>query len=71
LKDIINEPESNSKNKNSRDLYRGINEFKKGYKPVTNLVEDERGHLLADPQNFEYVEELILSAVECSWGRWC
>jgi hypothetical protein len=33
LKDKINEPESNSKNKNIRDLYRGINEFKKGYQP--------------------------------------
>jgi hypothetical protein len=28
LKDKINELESNSKNKNIRDLYRGINEFK-------------------------------------------
>jgi DNA repair ATPase RecN len=33
LKDRINELESNSMNKNIRDLYRGINEFKK----VTNL----------------------------------
>jgi hypothetical protein len=31
LKDKINELESNSKNKNIRDLYRGINEFKKDY----------------------------------------
>jgi hypothetical protein len=31
LKDKINELESNSKNKTIRDLYRGINEFKKGY----------------------------------------
>jgi hypothetical protein len=31
LKDKINELESNSKNKNIRDLYRGINEFKNGY----------------------------------------
>jgi hypothetical protein len=30
LKDKINEPESISKNKNIRDLFRGINEFKKG-----------------------------------------
>jgi hypothetical protein len=49
LKDKINELESNSKNKNTRDLYRGINEFKKGYQPRTNLVKDERGNLLADP----------------------
>jgi hypothetical protein len=31
LKDKINKLESSSKNKNIRDLYRGINEFKKGY----------------------------------------
>jgi hypothetical protein len=30
LKDIINKLESNSKNKNIKDQYRGINEFKKG-----------------------------------------
>jgi hypothetical protein len=41
--------ESNSKNKNIRDLYRGINEFKKGYQPTTSLIRDERAYLLADP----------------------
>jgi hypothetical protein len=50
LKDKINEQESNSMNKNVRELHRGINEFKKGYQPRTNLVKDERGDLLADPQ---------------------
>jgi hypothetical protein len=49
LKDKINELESNSKNKNIRDLYRSTNEFKKGYQPRTNLVKDERGDLLKDP----------------------
>jgi hypothetical protein len=49
LKDKINDLESNSKNKNIRDLYRGITKFKKGYQPRTNLVKDERGDLLADP----------------------
>jgi hypothetical protein len=49
LKDKINELESYSKDKNIRDLYRGINEFKKGYKPRTNLVKDKKGNLLADP----------------------
>jgi DNA topoisomerase VI subunit A len=29
----IKELETNSKNKNIRDLYRGINDFKKGYQP--------------------------------------
>jgi hypothetical protein len=33
LKDKINELATNSKNKNIKDLYRGINEFKRGYEP--------------------------------------
>jgi hypothetical protein len=49
LKDKINVLESNSKNKNIRDLYRGINEFKKGYQPRTNSVKDARGDLFPDP----------------------
>jgi hypothetical protein len=50
LKDKITDIELNSKNKNIKELYRGITEFKKGYQPKTNLVKDERGDLLADPQ---------------------
>jgi hypothetical protein len=38
----------NSKNKNIRDLYRVINEFKRGYQPRSNLVKDENSDLLAD-----------------------
>jgi hypothetical protein len=49
LKDRINELESNSKNKNIRDLYGVIYEFKKGYQPRTNFLKDERGDLHADP----------------------
>jgi hypothetical protein len=49
LEEKINKLESNSKNKNIKDLYRGINEIKKGYRPRTDLVKDERGDLLADP----------------------
>jgi hypothetical protein len=51
LKDKITDIELNSKNKNIRDLHRDITQFKKGYQPKTNLVKDERGDLLADPQN--------------------
>jgi hypothetical protein len=39
---------TNSKNKNIRDLYRGIDEFKKGYQPRSDLVKNENGDLLAD-----------------------
>jgi hypothetical protein len=49
LKDKLTDIELHSKNKNIRDLYRGITEFKNGYQPKTNLVKDERGDL-ADPQ---------------------
>jgi hypothetical protein len=40
-KNKLNELETNSKNKNIRDLFRGINEFKKGYQPRTNMVKEE------------------------------
>jgi hypothetical protein len=39
------------KSKNLRDLYRGINEFKRGYQPRNNLVKDESVDLLADSHN--------------------
>jgi hypothetical protein len=51
LKGKINEPETNNKNKNIGDLYRGINEFKKGYQPRINIIKDENSNLLADPQS--------------------
>jgi hypothetical protein len=51
MKDKINELETNSKNKNIRDLYRGINELKKGYQSRINVIKDENGNLLADPQS--------------------
>jgi hypothetical protein len=51
LKDKIIELARNSKNKNIRDLYRGINEFKSGYQPKNNLVKDENGDLIADSHN--------------------
>ena len=38
MKVKIDELETNSKIKNIRDLYRGINDFKKGYQPRTNIV---------------------------------
>jgi hypothetical protein len=49
MKDEIKEHESKNKNKNIRDLYRGINEFKKDYQPRTKMVKDERGDLHAHP----------------------
>jgi hypothetical protein len=34
-------------------LYRGINEFKRGFKPRNKLVKDENSDLLADAQHFK------------------
>jgi hypothetical protein len=36
---------------NIKDLYRGINEFMRGYQPRNNLVKDENSDLLADSHN--------------------
>jgi hypothetical protein len=33
---------------NIRDLCRGISDFKKGYQPRTDIVQDEKGDLVAD-----------------------
>ena len=35
------------KKKSTRNSYKGINEFKKGYRPRTNLAKDEKGDVLA------------------------
>jgi len=42
LKVKIDERETNSKIKKMRDLSRGINDFKKGYQPITNTVRVKR-----------------------------
>jgi hypothetical protein len=49
VKGKINELETNNKNKNIRDFYRGINEFKKGYQPRINIIKHDNGNLLVDP----------------------
>jgi hypothetical protein len=48
LKAKIEELETNSKINSGRDLYRGINDFKKRYQPRTIIVEDEKGDLFTD-----------------------
>ena len=47
LKAKIEELETNSKIKNIRDLYKGINDFKKGYQHRTNIVKDKKDDLVA------------------------
>jgi hypothetical protein len=48
LKLKIEEIETNSKIKDIRNLYRDINDFKKGYQLKSNRVKDEKGDLFAD-----------------------
>ena len=52
VKTKIEELETNSKIKNIRDVYRGINNFKKGYQPRTDIVKDDKGDLVADSPLF-------------------
>ena len=42
MKVKIEELEINSNTNNVRDLYRSINDFKKGYQPRTTIVNDEK-----------------------------
>jgi hypothetical protein len=51
IKTIINELEQRVK-KNSRDLYRRINYFKKGYQARTNIEKDEKDDWLQTPTVF-------------------
>jgi hypothetical protein len=48
LKAKIEKLETNSKINNIRNLYRVINDVKKGYQPRTRIVKDEKGDLVAD-----------------------
>jgi hypothetical protein len=66
LKDKINELATNSKNKNIRDLYRGINSFKRDYQPRNNLVKDENGNLLISSHNILSRWKIFLSVIECA-----
>jgi hypothetical protein len=45
---LIDELETNSKIKNTRDLYRVINDLKKGYQPKSNIVKHEKGDMVTD-----------------------
>jgi hypothetical protein len=67
LKDKMNELAMNNKNKNIRDLYRGINELKKGYQTRNNSGNDENGDLLEELHNIlnRWKNYCILSA-----GAW-
>jgi hypothetical protein len=79
LKNNINKLATNSKNKNIRDLYIGINEFKRGYQPRNSLMKDDSRALLADSHSIlnrlkNYISQLLnVHNVRCflnSGKRW-
>ena len=49
MKAKVNKLEENSKNKNIREIYKGINEFKKGYQPRAYVIKKQS--LVADSYN--------------------
>jgi hypothetical protein len=51
LKEKINDLAAHSKNMNIRDLYRRINEYKRGYQSISNIAKDESSGRLADSYN--------------------
>ena len=51
MKVKIEELETNSKINNVSDVYRGINDFKKGYQPRTTIVKVEKEDLVVDPHS--------------------
>jgi hypothetical protein len=67
LKDKIDELDTNSKIKNIGDLFRGISDFKKGYQPRTNIVNDEKDDLVTDPTVFWLGGGNPVSAFQCTW----
>jgi len=52
MKAKFEELETNRKIKYIRNLYRDISEFKRGYQPRTNIVKDEKGHLVLHSDSF-------------------
>ena len=48
MKAKVNKLEENSKNKNIREMNKGINEIKKGYQPRAYVIKKHDGTIVAD-----------------------
>ena len=48
MKVKVNKLKENSKNKNIREMYKGINEFMKGYQPLAYIIKKHDGTIVAD-----------------------
>jgi len=68
LKTKIEELETNSKIKNIRDLYRGIDDCKRGYQPRNNIVKDEKGDLFTDSHSILAGQRNHFSQLLNIWG---
>jgi hypothetical protein len=71
LKDRVDELAMNSKDKENRNLYTGINTFRNGYQPRNNVVDQENVDLLAASHNILKIECIIpfykkSDKIECS-----
>ena len=47
MKAKVNKLEENSKSKNIREMYKAINEFKKGYQPRAYVIKKQDGTIVA------------------------
>jgi hypothetical protein len=50
-------------------MYRGINDFERGYQPRCDLMKDENGDLLADSHNILNRWKDYFSVNECTQGQ--
>jgi hypothetical protein len=64
----INYAETNCKNKNIRELYTRLNDFKKGYQPRTNVVKDEKVDLIADSHSILATRKIYFSPLLTAYG---
>ena len=52
-------------------MYRDINDFKKGYQPRTDILNDEDDDLVVDSHSILARWRSHLSDIEYAWGSWC
>ena len=61
MKAKVSKLEESSKNKNIREIYKGINEFKKGYQPRNYVIKKHDGRIEADRTSILNIWEKLFS----------
>ena len=74
LKGKLSEIETKSKNKNIRDLYKGIKDFKKGYQARVNVIKNENQEVLGDSNSIlngwrDYFSQLLNVHIDNDMGE--